>query len=188
MTQIESVALTAQSTFGRDGAMFESLLGFVAQLSVVLWILVTLTAVIRFVGIRIYRRGAARAARVETVAPIAAVSAAVVQTTTAGIDLVQPAASQLADTGLVRLGLVGSTAADKDSVLVPAELVDSKGVDVMKADAITNPMFDDVLQPAEAPAAVAASVKVPRHALRNRRAEHRSAAHMPALAAKSTES
>jgi hypothetical protein len=119
MTHIESVAVTAQATFGRDGAMFESLLGFVAQLSVVLWGLVIFTAVIRFVGIRIYRRGAGRTALVETVAPSAAVpSAAVptaavpttaVPTTTAESDRVQPAAGQLTDGGLVRLGLFGST-------------------------------------------------------------------------------
>jgi hypothetical protein len=114
MTHIESVAVTAQATFGRDGAMFESLLGFVAQLSVVLWSLVIFTAVIRFVGIRIYRRGAARTALVETVAPSAAVPTAAAPTTaapttTAEIDLVQPAAGQLTDAGLVRLGLFGST-------------------------------------------------------------------------------
>jgi hypothetical protein len=66
MTTFESVTVTAQATFGRDGAMFEGLLGFVAQLSVVLWSLVILTAAIRFVGMRIYRRGAARTAVVET--------------------------------------------------------------------------------------------------------------------------
>ena len=68
MTRIESVAVTAQ-TFGRDSAMFEGLLGFVAQLSLVLWGLVILTAVIRFVGIRIYRRSAARASRASISAP-----------------------------------------------------------------------------------------------------------------------
>jgi hypothetical protein len=73
MTPIGSVAVTAQVTFGRDGAMFEGLLGFVAQLSVVLWCLVVFTAVIRFVGIRIYRR-AARAALNEKVAPTATAS------------------------------------------------------------------------------------------------------------------
>jgi hypothetical protein len=109
MTHIESVAVTAQATFGRDGAMFESLLGFVAQLSVVLWGLVIFTAVIRFVGIRIYRRGAGRTALVETVAPSAAVPTAAVPTTTAESDRVQPAAGQLTDGGLVRLGLFGST-------------------------------------------------------------------------------
>ena len=192
MTRIESVAVAAQSTFGRDGAMFESLLDFVAQLSVVLWILVTLTAVMRFVGIRIYRRSAARIARVETVAPAAPVSAAAVPTTTPEIDLVQPAAGQLTDGGLVRLGVFGSTAAEKDALLVPAEPVGGELSDVMTTDAVTNSTVtnstvDEVLRPAEAPAAGAASVKLPRHAPRNRRAEHRSAAHVPALAANSTE-
>jgi len=54
-------AVPAQATFGRDGAMFESLLDFVAQLSLVLWSVVTLTVVIRFIGIRFYRRAARRA-------------------------------------------------------------------------------------------------------------------------------
>ena len=69
MTRVESVLVTAQ-TFGRDGAMFERLLGFVAQLSLVLWGLVFFTLVIRFVGIRIYRRGAAATAPVATVAQV----------------------------------------------------------------------------------------------------------------------
>ena len=128
MTQLSTgVALSAQATFGRDGAMFESLLGFVAQLSVVLWGLVIFTVVIRFVGVWIYRRSAARTARV----------AAAVATTTA----VQPAAAQLTDAGMVRLGLFRPTP----------------------------------------------SVKVQRRTLRNRRTEPRSAAHVPALAANSTE-
>jgi len=78
----ENVTETVQSTFGRDGAMFEGLLGFVAQLSVALWSLVILTAVIRFVGMRIYRRAAARRALAEVeVAPTTAVPAPVVPTT-----------------------------------------------------------------------------------------------------------
>lgn len=80
MTYIdESVTLAAQATFGRDGAMFESLLGFVAQLSMVLWSLVILTAVFRFLGIRIYRKGARRAATRETAVPPAAVPPATVR-------------------------------------------------------------------------------------------------------------
>ncbi|MFP5312042.1 MAG: hypothetical protein ACLGH7_06480 [Actinomycetes bacterium] len=43
--------------------MFESLLGFVAQLSLVLWIVVTFTVVVRFVGIRFYRRAGRKAAQ-----------------------------------------------------------------------------------------------------------------------------
>ena len=74
----ERFAVIAQSSFGRDGAMFEGLLGFVAQLSVALWSLVVLTAVLRFVGIRIYRKAAARKAIVEIEsAPSADVLAAV---------------------------------------------------------------------------------------------------------------
>lgn len=176
MTHIESAAVTGQATFGRDGAMFESLLGFVAQLSVVLWSLVILTAVIRFVGIRIYRRGAAGTALVETLASSAAVPAGAVPTNPAMIDLVQPAADQMTDAGLVRLGLFGSTAAEKDAVDVPIELVD-----VLTTDAVTNTKFDEVLQPAEVPAAVAESVKVPRRAPRNRRVESRSAVPAPAV-------
>ena len=123
MKHLETVAVTAQATFGRDGAMFEGLLGFVAQLSLVLWGLVTFTAVIRFVGIRIYRRGAARAARTAAVVPSAVLPAAVVPAITlpaatlpaaaAEIDLVRVAAGQLTDGGLVRLGLFGSAASVK---------------------------------------------------------------------------
>ncbi len=70
-------AVPAQATFGRDGAMFESLLGFVAQLSLVLWSVVTLTVVIRFIGIRFYRRAARRAlARARAAVPNPAEDAA----------------------------------------------------------------------------------------------------------------
>ncbi|TDT85820.1 hypothetical protein DFO47_101239 [Arthrobacter sp. AG258] len=63
--------------------MFESLLGFVAQLSLVLWIAVTLTLVIRFVGIRFYRH-TARKALAAAAAP--AVPDAAVQPIMAPID------------------------------------------------------------------------------------------------------
>lgn len=58
MTDVGRIAFNSQENFGRDGAMFESLLGFVAELSIVLWSLVILTVILRFVGIRLYRRGA----------------------------------------------------------------------------------------------------------------------------------
>ncbi|MFE7629065.1 hypothetical protein [Kocuria sp. NPDC057446] len=63
MMQVGS-AVTGQVTFGRDAALFESLISFVAQLSLVLWTLVLFTLVIRFIGIHMYRRGAARMAYV----------------------------------------------------------------------------------------------------------------------------
>jgi len=114
-------AVPAQATFGRDGAMFESLLDFVAQLSLVLWSVVTLTVLIRFIGIQFYRRAARRAlARIPTAeasapGPAAAVDSgagtprpgkssakpsvipavlpaiAIVPAIKAGIDLLQPA-------------------------------------------------------------------------------------------------
>lgn len=189
MTHVESVAVTAEVTFGRDGAMFESLLGFVAQLSAVLWGLVFVTAIIRFVSIPIYRRGAARTALVETAAPSAVVPATVVPTTAGVIDLVQPAAGQdgrPADAGQVGLGPFGSTPAEKDGVPVPAELVD-----VVTTDSVPNTSLSQVLQPAAAPeaqVAVVAPVRVAHRGARHGRAEPRSAAHVPALASNSTES
>jgi hypothetical protein len=154
----ESVTLIAQATFGRDSAMFEGLLGFVAQLSVVLWGLVLLTVVVRFIGVGMYRRGArrraARATLVDTQTQSAAVPAAAapstaVPTITAVIDLVQPAAAQL-------------------------------------TDAVAN-TFGEVLQPAEAPAAVAGTVNVQGRGHRNWRSETRTTAHLPALASNSPE-
>jgi preprotein translocase subunit YajC len=157
MTQLsagtESVTLIAQATFGRDSAMFEGLLGFVAQLSVVLWGLVILTVIMRFVGVAMYRRGArrraARASLVDTLTPGAAVPAAAVPAITAVVDLVQPAAVQL-------------------------------------SDAVAN-TFGEVLQPAEAPAAVAGSVNVQGRGHRNWRSETHTTAHLPALASNSPE-
>jgi hypothetical protein len=169
LTGTESVSVLAQATFGRDGAMFESLLDFVAQLSVVLWGLVIFTVVIRFVGVGIYRRGArrraARSALAETMATSAAVPAAAVPTPAAVIDLVQPAASQLAS-----------------AVLVPAELVE-----VRTANSVANTTFNEVLQPAEAPAAVATSVKVARRATHKWHTDARSTAPVHALASNSSE-
>lgn len=82
MMQVGNVlTVTGQVTFGRDAAMFESLLSFVAQLSLALWALVTLTLVIRFISIFMYRRGAARRAPVDAVAPNETVPAAAPTTT-----------------------------------------------------------------------------------------------------------
>src|SRR3954468_21929648 len=49
LSAADHVVLAAPS-FGRDGAMFQSLLEFVAQLSLVLWSVVIITVLIRFVG------------------------------------------------------------------------------------------------------------------------------------------
>jgi hypothetical protein len=175
MTPVESVAVTAQATFGRDGAMFEGLLGFVAQLSLVLWSVVVFTVIVRFVGIRMYRHSAARAARARTAAPSAALPAITLSTAvpviTAVLDVVQPAASHPA-----AAQLAGGRSAGAAGL-----------VDVLQTDAVTNGTFEEVLQPALAPVAAASSLKAPRRMSRMWRSGPRSAAHVPALATNSTE-
>lgn len=108
-------ALIGLATFAWDGETFGSLLDFVAQLSVVLWSLVLLTAVIRFAGMRIYRGAAARTALVESAAARTALvesaaPSAAAPTTVGEIKQAHPAVGQLADAGLVRLDLLGSPA------------------------------------------------------------------------------
>lgn len=170
MTHIVS-AVPAQATFGRDTAMFEGLLDFVAQLSVGLWGLVILTVVFRFVGIWMYRRGAARRSRVAALAAAAAVVPAVVPSTTATMDPLP------------------ATMAAKEAV--PATLAAKDAVHAVRTDVAPNAAFDAAfdqgMQPAEQPAAVATSMKVARRAFRHWRGEPRSAANLPALAANSTE-
>jgi hypothetical protein len=182
MTHMPSVAVAAEATFGRDGAMFEGLLGFVAQLSLVLWGVVIFTVIIRFVGIRIYRRGGAPAGLVETGVPNAVAPADVVPTMAAVVDLVQAAPGQLPD---VRLGSLGSTGAKEDGVAGPATRIEDDLDNPQERDAVTNAAFDEVLHPADARPAVAASVHPQDPAYRRRRAARRSAAHEPALAANS---
>ncbi|MBT2567256.1 hypothetical protein J7I84_12255 [Arthrobacter sp. ISL-85] len=128
VTHLGSFAVPAAATFGRDGAMFESLLSFVAQMSLVLWSVVTLTAVIRFVGIRFYRRAARRAlARIAAVG--AAASAAVPNLTGAGIKApgigtpgpAGPAAAPAAAIAMPAIAVVPAIAAGMDLVQ-PANL------------------------------------------------------------------
>jgi hypothetical protein len=157
MTHIEGVAVVAQATFGRDGAMFEGLLDVVAQLSVVLWAMVILTIIFRFVGIRIYRHGAARRVRLQAAEPSHAV----------------PAPTVTATTGT-------------DFVLVPAESADGELVDALTQGVFSHTTQDEAQHPGGTPAG-ATSLKWPRRTPRNRGAEARSSGHMPALAANSTE-
>ncbi|SCB77398.1 hypothetical protein GA0061083_0640 [Pseudarthrobacter enclensis] len=134
--------------------MFEGLLDFVAQLSLVLWGLVVLTVVIRFAGVGLYRHGAARRARAR-----AAATAAMAGEATDGT-----AAHGTAD-----------SAAGPALLPSPAGLAAPTGAalaEVLAADAT----FSDGLQPAQAPAAVVPSVQVAHRAFRLRRR------HVPALA------
>ena len=87
----ESVTVTAQSTFGRDGAMFESLLSVVAQLSTALWILVIVTAIIRFIGIRVYRHAARKAAETRSAQPAQTAAVPAAAATSVTVPLGTPA-------------------------------------------------------------------------------------------------
>lgn len=176
MTHIVSSA-PAQATFGRDSALFEGLVDFVAQLSVALWALVILTVVVRFVGIWLYRRGADRKARVVASTPsAAAVVPTVVPVNT--LNTLTPVSTATTDTVPAAMTLndaVHATIAGKDAV------------HTLRTDAVTSATFDQLRQPDETPAVAATSVQVSRRSLRHWRSGPRTTAHVPALAANSTE-
>jgi uncharacterized membrane protein (UPF0182 family) len=49
--------VVAAETFGRDAAMFQSLLSFMTSVSLTLWVLVLVTLIVRFVACHVlYRR------------------------------------------------------------------------------------------------------------------------------------
>ncbi len=64
MRQLGSAGLVGLEVPGWDVETLRSLLGFVAQLSTVLWSLVILTLIMRFVGVMAYKRAAAHKALV----------------------------------------------------------------------------------------------------------------------------
>lgn len=173
MSPIESVAVTAQATFGRDGAMLEGLLSFVAQLSLVLWSLVVFTVILRFVGIRLYRRSAVQAARAEATGTSAAVPA---------ISLSSAAVPTMSTTAVPVMAAMDVVPAAAGHLAGATELVD-----VLATDAGATCTFDEFRQPAQARAAAAASMKALRRVPRIWRSGPRSVPHVPALAANSTE-
>ena len=96
--RMENVAFTGLESYGWDRETFGILLDFVAQLSVVLWSLVILTAIIRFLGLWLYRSSAARTALIESGYAIRVEPYVVGR-----LDLVQPSAGHLADVGPIPL-------------------------------------------------------------------------------------
>ena len=53
----EHLDVVAAETFGRDAVMFQGLLSFMTTVSLVLWAVVLLTAIVRFVACHVlYRR------------------------------------------------------------------------------------------------------------------------------------
>ncbi|MFC0458546.1 hypothetical protein ACFFGR_18685 [Arthrobacter liuii] len=146
MTHLETFAVTAavpgQVTFGRDGAMFESLLSFVAQLSLVLWSVVTLTVVIRFIGIRFYRRTARRAlARIAAAgAPVPGIvgsgTAAPVATAAAAAAAAAPAAAAVAVTAPAAAAIAVPAIAVVPAIAAGIDLLQPANVPL--TDAVTN--------------------------------------------------
>src|SRR4051794_24904619 len=64
--------VVAAQTFGRQEAMFQGLLSFMASLSLILWSLVLLTAVVRFYACRVLYRPRRAPAVIPTVIPTSA--------------------------------------------------------------------------------------------------------------------
>lgn len=196
MTQIATLAVPAQTTFGRDGALFEALLGFVAQLSLVLWALVIFTVFLRFVGIRIYRRAAKRAAASQSAASGSSMPAPV----DAPIDVIPPAVAAAIEAAQPAVSAVIDAAIDlvQPSEPQPATVVahNAPGAAAMPGP-VAEPVFSDAPHPAAAGAGVVgastgavvgAPVMVPYHGPRSRRSPDHPDAHLPALTATSAKS
>ena len=192
MTHIENIMVPAQATFGRDGALFEALLGFVAQLSLVLWAVVIFTVFLRFVGIRIYRRAAKRAAASQAVSSTVELPAPV----EAPIDLVPPAVADVIDAAIEAAQPAVSAVIDAAIDLVqpsepqPATVVahSAPAAAAMPGPA-AEPVFEDAPHPAAAGAGVVgAPVLVPYHGPRSRRGPDHPDVHLPALTATSAKS
>ena len=130
MKSASGVIVSAQETFGRDGAMFESLLGFVAQLSVVLWGLVILTAVMRSIGIRVYRRGVGRASVVEPS---------------------EPRSATAADSGLVHLGLLAPATKKETGYFQGDQQQTGSAVPSAEAREVTEAASEERPEPRSAP-------------------------------------
>ena len=159
MMHVASLTVAKQATLGQHGTTFEDVLGFVAQLSMVLWSLVILTTIIRFIGIQKYRRNAIRTTGAETPT----------QSTTA------KAPHQLSDSGLARLGLVDTT---EDKAL-PSSAEHSY---VLTREPIRNATFDEIRPPSQTRTTAPTSKKVQHPTPDERRTESRP----PALAGNST--
>ncbi|HET8879211.1 MAG TPA: hypothetical protein VFN00_07140 [Arthrobacter sp.] len=195
MTQIATLVVPAQTTFGRDGALFEALLGFVAQLSLVLWALVIFTVFLRFVGIRIYRRAAKRAAASQSAtsgssipapldAPIDVVPPAVAAVIDAAIEAAQPAVSAVIDAAI---DLVQPS--EPQPATVVAHSAPGAAQDAAMPGPVVEPLFEDAPHPAAAGAGVVgAPMTVPYHGPRSLRGPGHPDAHLPALTATSAKS
>ncbi|WP_247829019.1 hypothetical protein [Arthrobacter antioxidans] len=181
MTSTAGVSVAAPGTFGRDGAMFEGLLDFVAQLSLVLWTVVIVTVIIRFIGIRIYRRRS-RPAVAATVTANSVATDSVASRPTDETDVVRPTAGQQGQAEPVARGPLTTVTATKDPALVSAELIESGPVDV-SSTGVSTETVEVVLLPDKVSSRVTPSVQMPLHPPHGRHPEARP----PALATHSVE-
>lgn len=181
-----AIAVPAETTFGRDGALFEALLGFVAQMSLVLWALVIFTVLIRFVGIRVYRRAARRGAarQAAVVAPVDSpadlLPPAVTAVIDAAVDAAQPAVSAVIDAAVdliqppeARPATVAASVAPVGAAL-PAE--DPRGAGMPPAVPAPYPSV-----PALAAHGAGPAITLPYRRPRDRHATARTDEHLPAM-------
>lgn len=129
MMLVTGLAVAEQAPLGQRGTMFEDLLGFVAQLSMVLWSLVILTTIIRFIGIQKYGSNSTSTTVAETPTQRASVTAS----------------HQLSDYGLVRHGLIEVDTAEAEAMPASAELSD-----VLTREPVRNAIFDEFHPPEQA--------------------------------------
>ncbi|MDN3935102.1 hypothetical protein QWJ39_02090 [Arthrobacter sp. YD4] len=185
-----AIAAPVETTFGRDGALFEALLGFVAQMSLVLWALVIFTVLIRFVGIRVYRRAARRGAarQAAVVAPVDSpadlLPPAVTAVIDAAVDAAQPAVSAVIDAAVdliqppeARPATVAASVAPVAAAL-PAE--DPRGVGMPPAVPAAFPAVPALAAHGAGPA-ITLPYRRPRDRHADRHATARTDEHLPAM-------
>ena len=161
MMHVASLTVAKQATLGQHGTTFEDVLGFVAQLSMVLWSLVILTTIIRFIGIQKYRRNAIRTTGAETPTQSATVTAP----------------HQLSDSGLARLGLI-----EVDTAEAEAKPSSAEHSYVLTREPIRNATFDEIRPPSQTRTTAPTFKKAQHRTPDERRTESRP----PALAGNST--
>jgi hypothetical protein len=185
-----AIAVPAETTFGRDGALFEALLAFVAQMSLVLWALVIFTVLIRFVGIRVYRRAARRGAarQAAVVAPVDSpadlLPPAVTAVIDAAVDAAQPAVSAVIDAAVdliqppeARPATVAASVAPVAAAL-PAE--DPRGAGMPPAVPAPYPSVPALAAHGAGPA-ITLPYRRPRDRHADRHATARTDEHLPAM-------
>lgn len=189
---LPAVAVPTETTFGRDGALFEALLGFVAQMSLVLWALVIVTVLFRFVGIRVYRRAARRgAARQAAVvaspvdSPADLLPPAVTAVIDAAVEAAQPAVNAVIDAAVDLIqppeARPATVAASVAPVAAGHPADDPPGAGLPSAGPAP---FPAAAGPALAAHGAGAAITLPYRRPRDRHPTARADEHLPAMSAR----